>query len=82
MRRVSMAKRDELIAALAGRYGEAGRVERATDIASGWTECAPLLVREQHLLTEVLKKLTAGMQFGMRPAVGAWARHGSWLYYS
>ena len=25
-----------------------------TDIASGWTEFAPLLVREQHLLTEVL----------------------------
>src|SRR5262249_34975468 len=34
-----------------------------TDIASGWTECAPLLVREQHLLTEVLKKLAAGMSF-------------------
>ena len=25
-----------------------------TDIATGWTECAPLLVREQALLTEVL----------------------------
>src|SRR3954467_2103136 len=25
-----------------------------TDIATGWTECAPLLVREQRLLTEVL----------------------------
>ncbi len=25
-----------------------------TDIASGWTECAPLLFREQQLLTEVL----------------------------
>jgi hypothetical protein len=25
-----------------------------TDIASGWTEFAPLLVREQRLLTEVL----------------------------
>ncbi len=25
-----------------------------TDIASGWTECAPLLVREQKLLSEVL----------------------------
>jgi hypothetical protein len=25
-----------------------------TDIATGWTECAPLLVREQKLLTEVL----------------------------
>ena len=28
MRRVSMATRDELIAALAGRYSEAGRLER------------------------------------------------------
>jgi hypothetical protein len=34
-----------------------------TDIASGWTECAPLLVREQHLLGKVLKKLTAVMPF-------------------
>jgi len=25
-----------------------------TDVATGWTECAPLLVREQHLLSEVL----------------------------
>jgi hypothetical protein len=29
MRRVSMATRDELIAALAGRYSEAGRTERS-----------------------------------------------------
>jgi hypothetical protein len=28
-----------------------------TDIATGWTECAPLLVREQHLLIEVLTRL-------------------------
>jgi hypothetical protein len=28
-----------------------------TDIATGWTECAPLLVREQRLLTEVLGEL-------------------------
>ena len=27
-----------------------------TDIATGWTECAPLLVREQRLLTEVLER--------------------------
>ena len=27
-----------------------------TDIATGWTECAPLLVREQKLLTEVLTR--------------------------
>ena len=36
-----------------------------TDIASGWTECAPLLVREQHLLTEVLNKLTVEMPFAL-----------------
>jgi hypothetical protein len=28
-----------------------------TDIATGWTECAPLLVREQKLPTEVLTEL-------------------------
>ena len=28
-----------------------------TDIATGWTECAPLLVREQRLLTEVLSEV-------------------------
>jgi hypothetical protein len=28
-----------------------------TDIATGWTECAPLLVREQRLLTEVLGEM-------------------------
>ena len=36
-----------------------------TDIASGWTECAPLLVREQHLLTEVLEKLKAALPFAL-----------------
>lgn len=36
-----------------------------TDVASGWTECAPLLVREQHLLTEVLKKLKAELPFAL-----------------
>ena len=34
-----------------------------TDIASGWTECAPLLVREQHLLIEVLGELRKLMPF-------------------
>ena len=36
-----------------------------TDIASGWTECGALLVREQHLLTEVLDKLKAAMPFAL-----------------
>ena len=36
MRRVSMATRDELIEALAGRYGEAGRIERVVSSTSSW----------------------------------------------
>ena len=34
-----------------------------TDIATGWTECAPLLVREQKLLTEVLSEVRGQMPF-------------------
>ena len=34
-----------------------------TDIATGWTECAPLLVREQKLLTEVLDEVRKLMPF-------------------
>ena len=34
-----------------------------TDIATGWTECAPLLVREQTLLTEVLSEVRKLMPF-------------------
>jgi len=34
-----------------------------TDIATGWTECAPLLVREQRLLTEVLSELRKVLPF-------------------
>jgi hypothetical protein len=34
-----------------------------TDVASGWTECAPLLVREQHLLIDALKRLRAALPF-------------------
>src|SRR5204863_2998550 len=34
-----------------------------TDIATGWTECAPLLVREQRLLTEVLGELPKLLPF-------------------
>ena len=36
-----------------------------TDIATGWTECAPLLVREQTLLIEVLKRMRAVLPFPM-----------------
>ncbi len=34
-----------------------------TDIATGWTECAPLLVREQKLLAEVLSEIRQRMPF-------------------
>src|SRR6202140_1039868 len=34
-----------------------------TDIATGWTECAPLLVREQKLLTEVLSEVRKLLPF-------------------
>ena len=36
-----------------------------TDIATGWTECAPLLVREQKLLTEVLTELRKLLPFAL-----------------
>ena len=36
-----------------------------TDIATGWTECAPLLVREQKLLTEVLSAMREWMPFAL-----------------
>ncbi|MGD0636309.1 MAG: transposase [Beijerinckiaceae bacterium] len=34
-----------------------------TDIATGWTECAPLIVRQQTVLTEVLKTMRRSMPF-------------------
>jgi hypothetical protein len=36
-----------------------------TDIATGWTECAPLLVREQRLLTEVLGEIRKLLPFAL-----------------
>ena len=36
-----------------------------TDIATGWTECAPVLAREQTLLTAVLGELRKVMQFAL-----------------
>ena len=36
-----------------------------TDIATGWTECAPLLVREQRLLIEVLGELRKLLPFAL-----------------
>ena len=34
-----------------------------TDVATGWTECAPLLFREQHLLSEVMTALRPLLPF-------------------
>jgi len=36
-----------------------------TDIATGWTECAPLLVREQKLLIDVLSEVRRRMPFAL-----------------
>ena len=36
-----------------------------TDIATGWTECAPLLVREQGLLVEVLTEIRGHLPFAL-----------------
>jgi len=37
-----------------------------TDIASGWTECAPLVVRESTLLVEALERVRMGLPFTLR----------------
>ncbi len=60
-----------------------------TDIATGWTECAPVLVREQKLLTAVLSEMrkllpfaSARVRHGQRQRVherdGAGLLHGGW----
>src|SRR5262249_36080739 len=36
-----------------------------TDIATGWTECAPLVVREQQLLTTVLSEVRSLLPFAL-----------------
>jgi hypothetical protein len=37
-----------------------------TDIASGWTEAAPLLVRESTLVVETLERIRVGLPFALR----------------
>ena len=37
-----------------------------TDIASGWTEAAPLVVRESHLVVETLERIRVGLPFVLR----------------
>ena len=36
-----------------------------TDIASGWTECAPLVVRDSGLLIEALERIRIGLPFAL-----------------
>jgi hypothetical protein len=43
--------------------GGLGADAEVTDIATGWTECAPVLVREQVLLTEVLGEIRKLLPF-------------------
>jgi hypothetical protein len=37
-----------------------------TDIASGWTEAAPLVVRESSLVVETLERIRVGLPFALR----------------
>jgi hypothetical protein len=37
-----------------------------TDIASGWTEAAPIVVREGSLVVETLDRIRAGLPFALR----------------
>jgi transposase InsO family protein len=37
-----------------------------TDIATGWTEAAPLVVRESHLVVETLERIRVGLPFALR----------------
>ena len=37
-----------------------------TDIASGWTEAAPLVVRESGLVVETLERIRQGLPFALR----------------
>jgi hypothetical protein len=37
-----------------------------TDIASGWTEAAPLVVRESSLVVETLERIRSGLPFALR----------------
>ncbi|MDQ0562983.1 hypothetical protein QO004_004792 [Rhizobium mesoamericanum] len=39
--------------------------DRVTDIATGWTKCAPLLVREQTLLSSVLTEMREQLPFAL-----------------
>ena len=37
-----------------------------TDIASGWTEAAPIVVRESTLVVETLERIRIGLPFGLQ----------------
>jgi hypothetical protein len=57
--------RPDLVVAHSGPPAEASFVQTLTltDIASGWTECAPLLIREQTVLIAVLSEVRKRMPF-------------------
>ena len=41
-----------------------------TDIASGWTEAAPIVVREATLVVETLERIRVGLPFVLRVGCG------------
>jgi hypothetical protein len=55
-------------------FADCGEVNRGsyihslvlTDIASGWTESAPLMVRESNLVVETLERIRVGLPFALR----------------
>jgi len=56
---------------LVAHCGEANRASYVnslvlTDIASGWAEAAPLVVRESGLLVETLDRVRQGLPFALR----------------
>ena len=56
---------------LVAHYGEVNRGSYVhslvlTDIASGWTEGAPIVVRESSLVVETLERIRAGLPFALR----------------
>ena len=56
---------------LVAHCGEVNRVSYVhslvlTDIASGWTEVAPIVVREGSLVVETLERIRAGLPFALR----------------
>ena len=53
------------LVAHSGPTAKGSYVQTLTDIATGWTECAPVLVREQKLLTAVLSEIRKVLPFAL-----------------